>query len=149
MWLLDTIMHKFIDQYYTIDGRLFRKKRNVEVGWICNKRYRVFDHDGKKYLVHRAIFLLVYGFLPNLIDHIDRDKLNNHPTNLRPSNKRMNSFNAEIRSDNTSGIRGVSFSKSNFKWFAYMWKNGKRINGGYFNSFEEAVNRRIELEKEF
>lgn len=139
----------FIDQYYTKDGRLYRKIDHQIMGWLCNDRYLVFDHDQKKYLVHRAIFLLTKSYLPDLIDHIDRDKLNNHPDNLRESDKRLNAFNSGLRKDNTSGYKGVSFSKSNNKWWAYIWLYGKRISGGYHNKIDDAIDARLQLEKEY
>jgi hypothetical protein len=136
--------------FYYRDGYLFRLNDNSIVGWLSNNGYLMLDYiDGKKYLVHRVIFQIIHGWCPDLVDHIDQNKLNNLVENLRPSNKRMNAMNSKIREDNTSGVRGVSFSKSNQKWFAYLWVNGQRINGGYFNSLEEAVDARSFLERKF
>lgn len=135
-------MQRFINNYITNEGKLYRKGEDKELGWLCNGRYLMFDHSGKKYLVHRAIFLLSYGYLPKMVDHKDRNKLNNKPSNLREIDKRGNSLNSKIRSDNTSGVKGVSFSKSNSKWFSYHWVKGKRVNLGYYKTIGEAKNVR-------
>jgi hypothetical protein len=46
--------------------------------------YRRVWYDGHKYLVHRIIWLMVTGVWPlGQIDHIDGNKRNNKPSNLR------------------------------------------------------------------
>lgn len=48
----------------------------------------------------------------------------------------------QVRSDNTSGYRGVSLTKSRAgakPWLAYATKQGKRITLGYFATKDEAI----------
>lgn len=45
----------------------------------------------------------------------------------------------EVRSDNTSGITGVSLHKKTGKWQLRLTINGRRISGGLFASLEEAA----------
>ena len=75
----------------------------------------MFDHGGKKYLVHRAIFLLTNGYLPEMVDHKDQDKVNNLPENLREATRSENSMNTGVRKDNTTGVKGVSPKGSKFE----------------------------------
>lgn len=89
-------------------------------------------------LVHRVIFLMHHGYLPHLIDHIDRDTTNNKIENLRDADKAINSWNRDIQSNNTSGYRGVSWNKNAGKWHAYIKVSGKRRHIGLFNTPEEA-----------
>lgn len=139
----------FTNYFYYDDGDLYWKMTNQRAGWYCTTNgYRMVDVEGKKYLEHRVIYSLFNDEIPDLIDHINQNKTDNRIENLRPSNKRANSFNSKVRSDNTSGIRGISFSKSNNKWFTYIWKYGKRISGGYFLSLEEAILSRQRLEEQ-
>lgn len=140
-------MPKFIDLFTYSDGQLFWKETNQFAGWISNNGYYTVDIECKKYLVHRVIYEMFWGHCPELIDHINQNKLDNRIENLRPSNKRDNAFNSKIRVDNTSGARGVSFSKSNQKWFAYIWLHGKRISGGYHEDIEDAISARANLER--
>lgn len=48
---------------------------------------------GKKYLASRIIWFMVYGFWPNEVDHIDRDRTNNSLSNLRNADRRVNLLN--------------------------------------------------------
>jgi hypothetical protein len=61
---------------------------------------------------HQIIWLLHTGEWPEiLLDHRDKDKANNRPGNLREATHRINSLNAKKYVNNTTGVRGVSFSK--------------------------------------
>ena len=45
------------------------------------------------------------------VDHIDRNKLNNHLSNLRYATHTENNQNASIKKSNTSGVKGVYWKK--------------------------------------
>ena len=68
-------------------------------GSIGNRGYRYFQlqRDGKRYnyLVHHLVAKHFIGERPlkHDIDHIDRDKLNNHVSNLRYVSHKINMFN--------------------------------------------------------
>lgn len=134
-------MQDIIKHYYTKNGKLYRKSDGREMGWESHG-YLIFDHKRKKYRVHRAIFLLHYGYLPKLIDHIDRNKLNNYPDNLRESNKRLNAFNTGVRKDNKSGYAGIHFNDNANKWAASIYIHGKKKHLGYYKLLDEAVTAR-------
>lgn len=114
--------------------------------------YIVIRLDQKDYLAHRLMWLYVYGAFPLLsIDHIDRDKTNNKPTNLRLATPKQNSENMFRVKSNTSGFRGVRkearlISKP---WSATITNNYKQIHLGYFATKEEAVQARIEAEDKY
>lgn len=57
--------------------------------------------------------------------------------------------NRKINSNNTSGVTGVSYSKSKKKWVAYMKLQGKNISLGTFNTKEEAIQARKEGEEKY
>lgn len=82
-----------------------------------------------------------------LIDHIDRNPLNNKKSNLRFSNKSKNAMNSKLRKDNTSGIKGVSWNNNRKKWEVYISINNKKLNLGRFKNLKQAVLKRIENEK--
>ena len=67
------------------------------------------------------------------IDHIDGDGLNNRKANLRVVTTSQNLCNTRLRSDNTSGYKGVSFRKKIAKWEAYIRVDGKHKALGLFN----------------
>ena len=110
---------------------------------------------GKSFCVHR---LVACAFLDkiegkDLVDHIDNCKSNNYLSNLRFGNNIENARNAKLSSKNTSGIKGVSFSKKYNKWEAYIMNNSKKEYLGYFDNLEDAKiarqNKSIELFQEF
>lgn len=80
------------------------------------------------------------------VDHIDRNPLNNQRSNLRLIEHWQNGHNRPIQSNNTTGHKGISWSKVQQQWHAYIWIKGKRIHLGYFNDYDMAVNVRKEAE---
>lgn len=128
-----------------VDGHLVCKKRwhnKLQVGQKLGKirgGYVVISVLGKRYKAHRLIFLLCNGTLPPIIDHIDRDKLNNNIENLRPASKSENERNREKYSTNTSGYKGVWFHKQRNKWVAEITINGKANKLGLFDTPEAAA----------
>ena len=51
-----------------------------------------------------------------------------------------------VRSDNTSGVRGVIFLKNLGKWMAYITVKGKQTYLGSFKSLEQAATARKDAE---
>ncbi len=72
-------------------------------------------------------------------DHANRNKLDNRRSNLRPVTKQGNKANSNLHSNNTSGYKGVSWSKSVGKWCANIRVNGRLICLGYYTEAEEAA----------
>lgn len=97
---------------------------------------------GKMVKLHRYIMIINNSNL--VVDHINRNPLDNRKSNLRICSYKENSFNKSIRVDNTSGIPGVSFHKINKKWRAKIKYNNLTIHLGYFEDINEAlINRRV------
>lgn len=84
-----------------------------------------------------AMHSLILGFPAWQIDHKDGNGLNNTRENLRPTNHRMNQGNARRRTDNTSGVKGVSRSGS--KWQVQIRIGGKVKYIGRFDRIEDAA----------
>lgn len=79
-----------------------------------------------------------------LVDHRDRDKLNNQRCNLRPTTKSLNGANvpkrrAWHRKQCTSRFKGVTWYKAGNKWAAQCHVNGKHQHLGYFFDEVEAA----------
>ena len=83
------------------------------------------------------------------IDHKDRNKGNNKIDNLRLVTTSENLRNVGKLSNNTSGVKGVSFYKSLGKYRAQIFVNGKRFHLGYFTSFEDAAAARRAAELKY
>lgn len=109
-------------------------KRNligVEVGSINpTDGYRHAKCRGKMVAVHRAIFFLFNGFLPEQVDHINGNRLDNRPENLRASSSNENQHNRLAK--------GVHLNKRIGLYQAYIRLNRKRIHLGYYGDYESA-----------
>lgn len=84
-----------------------------------------------------------------VIDHINRNKLDNRRKNLRICTKGINALNSKLRSDNTSGYRGVSWDKSKGKWFAHIGVNGENTYIGRYKTKIEAIRAYREARKKY
>lgn len=97
---------------------------------------------GKMIKLHRYIMRVEDSSV--LVDHINRDTLDNRKCNLRLCNYQENSFNRSKRKDNTTGVIGVDWNKNAKRWRAKIKYNNVIIHLGYFKDLEEAaLNRRI------
>lgn len=112
--------------------------------WRLNYHgYVVNDKVGK---LHR--FLMNPGE-DLVIDHINRNRLDNRICNLRACTLQENNMNKSIQCNNTSGIQGVSWDKNRNKWLVHITVNRKQIHLGYFNTIEEAAEARRQAEIEY
>lgn len=110
--------------------------------------YRGIKLFGATYKVHRIIWLMQTGEWPKGdVDHIDGNGLNNKWENLRDVTHSQNLMNAAVRSDSTTGYKGVSYDKQRCKWYAYINIDGKRKMLGRHGSLQEAVNARAIAER--
>lgn len=120
-----TPMHLF--KKGTIAGRRPNEKR----------RYLDITIDGKQYVLHRVIWLYVYGEWPEKdIDHINRKRFDNRIENLRLADRYQNMQNLSIQPNNTTGFKGVT--KFGDKWRARISVNKIRFSLGLFDSAERA-----------
>ena len=69
--------------------------------------------------------------------------------NLRPATSSENSQNRSLRSDNTSGVIGVSFSTNENKWIAQVRLNGKKVFYKKYILKEDAIRARLLAEKKY
>jgi hypothetical protein len=127
------------------DGNLYFKKKigsrgyiGKKVGSLTSKGYLYTTINKKGYLIHRLIFMMFYGYIPNQIDHIDGNSLNNFIENLRPATREENCQNAKLSIANTSGTKGVYWQKSTNKWAISISLNKKRLYFGCFDDLELA-----------
>lgn len=105
--------------------------------------------DGKAYLMHRLAFLYKTGIMPKrLVDHKNGIRHDNRWTNLRECTYRQNRLNSSISSNNTSGVKGVSYESRKGKWLARGKQNNRSIFIGYFDTLEEAAEARQTFEKQ-
>lgn len=85
--------------------------------------------DAKRTIsMHRFLF----GFPCGIVDHRDRDGLNNSRSNLRLTNRSGNGANAVRHKDSSSPHKGVTFCKCTGKWRAQLCVSGVRFRSRRF-----------------
>lgn len=116
--------------------------KDSPAGSMRSDGYSVTRINGKYCPNHRIIYsifnngnLLSY----QIVDHIDRNKQNNNPNNLRIVTATENNRNVTKRKNTTSIYIGVSFHKIYKKFQAQIVVNGKLIYLGRFSSELEAA----------
>ncbi|ATO12207.1 AP2 domain-containing protein [Bacillus velezensis] len=99
---------------------------------------RTVYNDGKFKTVrmHREIMNPPKGFV---IDHINRDRLDNRRDNLRIATASQNIANSIKPSTNSSGYKGVQYRKDQGRWRACIRVNKKPISLGQYDSAEKAA----------
>jgi hypothetical protein len=116
--------------------RLVRTARRVRVGDIAGSLnrggYWQIAVDGRSYLAHRLAWFYMTGKWPTGdLDHHNLCGSDNSWTNLRQATDSQNNANRRLRSTNTSGLKGVSWSKARSKWHARIKINGKDRHLGF------------------
>lgn len=113
--------------------------------------YFVGRVNGRKYLAHRVIWAIYHGRWPETgLDHINGNTQDNRVENLRLANQHQNMANTKKRSDNTSQVKGVFWSKGRSKWCAQIAKNGVSKHLGYYDDINDAASAyRIAASSEF
>lgn len=141
--------------YNPVSGLLFWKLKQIKEGdrpsrvatW--NTRYAgteafkkldaqgymqgVIDNVG--YQAHRIIYKWMTGEEPQEIDHDNRIRTDNRWLNLKASTHTKNNQNQSLRSNNKSGITGVTWDSFANKWGVKI--GNKRI--GRYTRLEDAI----------
>jgi hypothetical protein len=105
---------------------------------------------GKKLYAHRVIFALFSGHWPIFtIDHIDGNRINNDPKNLRDVNHQENMRNMKKSKANSSGHTGVSYDLKRSKYVSNVTVDGKTKLAGRFLTMQEAISARENFAKKY
>jgi len=137
---LEVSQQRVLELFKYEDGKLFRRSDGKQMGCYTNKyhRYARIVIDKKDYKLHRIVFLYHHGYLPEVIDHINGDRYDNHIENLREVNTYQNRQNSRIYSTSKSGVKNVYWDKNCNKWRVSFSINGKRHSFGLYDDLEEA-----------
>lgn len=109
---------------------------------ITSRNYAQTTIDGRRIPNHRLVWILAHGsdVAPGLmLDHINRDHLDNRIENLREVTSAENGRNAQRRGVRngdvtTSKYRGVSLYKRLGCWQAWITLNGVSTSLGYYET---------------
>jgi hypothetical protein len=114
------------------DGFLIRRIKTSQTSKVGEIITRV-DKEGygrvsikdKSYGVHRLIFMMFYGYMPNRIDHINGAVNDNRIENLRECTASQNQHNSKMPKTNTTGFKNVYFRKNLNDWYVQVKLNRK------------------------
>jgi hypothetical protein len=114
-------------------------------GYLCG------EIGGVSLLAHRVAWAYCQGSWPDeQVDHVNHDKKDNRLANLRLAPQAENVKNSGKRSDNSSGVTGVYWSRSRKKWVAQIGLPGPKTKPlGRYDIFEDAVAARKAAEIEY
>lgn len=147
-------------RYEPETGKLFWRERGREFfpsDWSCtvwNKRFpgkealtaknnHGYPHGallGRSITAHRIAWAIFYGEWPaEQIDHINNDRADFRIANLRQATNSQNHMNKPMSSVNSSGFKGVDWSKKDKVWRARIKVKGKQIHLGHFNNVNDAA----------
>lgn len=122
--------------------------------WISNAGYyccRIINEDGhKRVSIHSLVAMMFLGDKPvgHVIDHIDRDKLNNNHSNLRYATKSANSLNVNVRTQARVCRQDGNYNIHEIKKYGMITGYTvviKQKYYGYFNTIDEAIAKRNEI----
>ncbi len=109
-----------------------------QAGWT-SRGYIQIKINGKSHQAHILAHIYMTGKKPiQNIDHKNGNPGDNKWCNLRLATPAENNANSKIRTNNSSGYKGVSFHKISKKWQAKIQTNGKQIYLGLFDTPQKA-----------
>ena len=114
--------------------------------WRKNSQGYVRQSLANGKFLHR---LLLKAPSNKLVDHINRNPLDNRRANLRLCTASENNVNMKLRKDNKSGFRGVSWHSSAKKWASEIKYEGVKMFIGTYHDLDEAIGARLTAELEY
>lgn len=97
------------------------------------------------FLMHRLVFWALNG---EILDHKNRDKLDNRKENLRVVSHKQNQINRGPHKNNKLQIKGVvQRGPKCFRAYSYT-KDKKQITLGHYKTVKEAIYARIAFERQ-
>lgn len=120
---------------------IFHKRYSGRIaGRINDRGYVCINIGGSPFQAHRLAWLYQTGSWPeDQIDHANGDPADNRWSNLRQATPSQNTANCGIRSDNSTGVKGVSFDRRTRRpWIARIKVHGRDLYLGSYTSLDEA-----------
>ena len=146
----DYSLHRYGDN----DFRVWSKPRKDALGRGCGNCYLTnclnqgylnvnLHNNGVKQTIRiHQIVAWIFHKNPDSkpeVDHIDRDRSNNRPENLRWATRKEQIDNQGMRSDNISGTTGIGWNRRDKKWRVQLRVDGRQKNFGDYENLNDAI----------
>jgi hypothetical protein len=95
--------------------------------------------SNEKYEIYLHRIVMRCSNIDFVIDHLDKNGLNNQKENLRICTKSENNKHTSSHKNSSSQYLGVSYDKNRNKWSANLMNNGKKILFKRYNTEIEAA----------
>ena len=129
-----------IDDVHLVSGKNWCASESKRSDGSIKTVYAIcFDYSGGKKTQIKMHRILLNAHSQSVVDHIYGNGLNNRRNNIRLVSISQNSTNCRKYSNNTSGFKGVSWSKRRRKWESYIKTNNKTIHLGFFEDINSAA----------
>jgi hypothetical protein len=117
------------------------RKAGDIVGCLKTNGYKMAMVDRVNYYIHRLVWVYHNGPIPDgmVVDHINMERKDNRVENLRLVTRTENNKKLSLRSDNKTGVIGVSWCRRWKKYHARVKISGKEVFARYFHNLEEAA----------
>lgn len=118
-----------------------------DYAWFENDQgYIITSLRGRSMRMHRMI---VNCGDNDIIDHRNRNRVDNRRCNLRIATRQLNGMNRGANKNSRTGIKGVSFDTRSKRYVARIVVNGVSIHLGTFKTQEEAQSARQTAEERY
>jgi len=140
-------------------GYVHTDLKNAARYWVVRTPKSLYSlhNTSSSMQVHRIIMAIKFGddSIKDLsIDHINGDSLDNRIENLRIVTNKVNNQNRKMRSNNTTGVTGVTIkTMGNHSYYAATWKENDKHMCKFFSitklgeseAFQQACNHRSKM----
>ena len=134
-----------------------RKARSFNARWAGKRAFTALNSaNGSRQAViqqqafsaHRVAWKLVYDEEPEEVTAKNGDLSDCRIENLEATTRTRSGRNTTMFRNNTSGVRGVTWSKAKNRWFAHIKVNRRLRSLGYYTALEDAARARHTAEAE-
>lgn len=121
-----TVLFDIKDEEFVSNNKI-RLKYDKTIDWF-------YVYSGLE-AVHRILTCCPKGLV---VDHVNRNPLDNRRENLRVCTTKENNNNRKVRCTNKTGISGIHIEGRTGKYITRLYIDNKRIYVGKFNTLDEA-----------
>lgn len=143
--IYDPLSGSFVWRRCALMAHAWNQKHAGNAAFITrhSNGYLIGAIDNRKLYAHDVAWAIHTGaWHEDDIDHDNGVRSDNRIINLRAVDRSANMRNQRLRTDNTSGVTGVSWCVAANKWAAQIAIGGKHVHLGLFPDIKDAADAR-------